>query len=391
MLTYRPTSGLAVLAVVLSQLVLGACQPREEPQEAVRQQAITLGGLFALTGDAAGWGTDERRGVELALDECQSPEEEFTVDFVVEDAPATDVTTSVNSLRALIDLHGAEFVIGPTWDDVAAAVAPIADREQVLVLAPDASSGVESDEDYDYFFSIFTPEGSEMRALVDYLQKEGVARVATVYNQDPFSQQWRGSFVDVALDNGFTVVEEFPIADPETQDFRTQIERLKRTNADAVYVEFTTQETKGPFLRQAKELNLKIPVVSSSTTETDSLFQNYGQYLDGLVYAYPSTTDQMEAFLKRYEDRYETQANSPAAPYAFDAACVLLHVLREGHREPSEVRNALIRMEGFDGVTAQGLTFNEGGRVVWPSEAFVIKRVQGGDPEIVKRTPGEVE
>lgn len=342
---------------------------------------MVIGGAFALTGDAADWGQDERRGVELAVQDWREENPGRKIKLAVEDAPATDVSASVTAFRTLVDLRGAKVVIGPTWDDAAAAIAPLADRERVVVVAPDASSGIERERDYGFFFSVFTPEQIELRRLVQFLRAKGASKVATVYNQDPFSRQWRDAFANAAAEQRLNIVEEFPVGDPETQDFRTQIERLKRLDIDAVYVEFTTQDTKGPFMRQARELGLQTLIVSSSTSETESLLRNYGEYLEGLTYAYPRTTPSMGAFLAKFQKAFGTRPRSPAAPYAYDATRLVLSVIAAGHQEPSEIKSALLAIRSYDGVTATGLRFGETGRVQWPSESFIIKRVSSGQPE----------
>lgn len=374
-----------IVVAVVSALLVGVISAIVLSNRGGRESEFVIGGAFALTGDAADWGQDERQGVELAIREWREKYPERAIKFIVEDAPATDVSASVTAFRTLVDLRNARVVIGPTWDDAAAAIAPLADREGVVVVAPDASSGIERDQDYKYFFSVFTPERSEMHRLVQFLREQGASRVATVYNQDPFSRQWRDAFTSVANKEGIDVVEEFPIADPETQDFRTQIERLKALEIDAVYVEFTTQDSKGPFMRQAKELGLETLIVSSSTSETESLLRNYGEYLEGLTYAYPRTTPSMKAFLARFEEAFGTPPRSPAAPYAYDAARLVLSVLNAGHDEPSKIRTALLAIRSFDGVTATGLHFGDTGRVQWPSESFVIKRVQSGQPQVLAK------
>ncbi len=89
----------------------------------------------------------------------------------------------------------------------------------------------------------------------------------------------------------------------------------------------------------------------------------------------------MEGFLEKFEEAFRTRPSSPAAPYAYDAARLVLSVLDAGHVEPAEIRTALLAIRSFDGVTATGLHFSDTGRVQWPSESFVIKQVQAGQPQ----------
>ena len=344
------------------------------------EKGIVIGGLFALTGDGADWGSTEEKAVRLAIQKANEAGgvNGKEIKLIVEDGPAEKVNDSVTAFRKLVDINKVSVILGPTWDDVAAAVAPLADQNKVVVIAPDASSGIETKKDYEFFFSIFTPEYSEMARVVKYLKSKGIKKVSTVYNQDPFSQQWRDAFVMEARRVGLELIPEFPISDPDTKDFRTQITKLKENRPDAVYVEFTSQDTKGPFMRQAKELDLKSLLISSSTSETESTLEKYGKYIEGLIYAFPKKTSQQMEFLSQYRSKYGEIPKAPAAPYAYDAANMVIKVLREGARTGEEIRKALLAIKDFQGVTAEHISFNEKGRILWPEEGFIIKTVKDG-------------
>lgn len=339
-----------------------------------------IGGLFALTGDGADWGSTEEKAVRMAIEEVNVAGgiRGDKIELIVEDGPAEKVNDSVTAFRKLVDVNKVSVVLGPTWDDVAAALAPLADQTKVVVIAPDASSGIEAKKDFAFFFSVYTPEDSEMARLVKYLKGRGARKVSTVYNQDPFSQQWRDAFAAAAKRTGLDIVSEFPISDPDAKDFRTQIIKLQASQPDAVYVEFTSQDTKGPFMRQVKELGLPAMLVSSSTSQTESTVEKYGTYMEGLLYAFPRETRRQKEFLEKFKTKYGEMPKAPAAPYAYDATNMLIKVLRDGARTSEEIRKALLAIKDFQGVSAEHISFNDRGRVQWPTEEFVIKTVKGG-------------
>lgn len=363
--------------VVLVLIVLAIYFTQRKPLE---PSAIRIGGLFALTGDGADWGTTEEKAVRMAIQEANDGGgiRGKKIDLTVEDAPAEKVNDSVTAFRKLVDVYKVPAILGPTWDDVAAALAPLADQNKVVVSAPDASSGIEAKKDFLFFFSVFTPEFSEMASLVKYLKSKGATKVSIVYNQDPFSQQWRDAFVTESKRTNLAIISEFPISDPDAKDFRTQIVKLKELRPDAVYVEFTSQDTKGPFMRQAKELGLKTVLVSSSTSQTESTLEKYGKYIEGLIYAFPRETPRKKEFQEKFKAKFGESPKAPAAPYAYDAANMLIKVLRDGARTGDEIRTALLAIKDFQGVSAEHISFNEKGRVQWPAEEFVIKTVKDG-------------
>jgi branched-chain amino acid transport system substrate-binding protein len=382
----RQKISLVVPVCVLALVIIGVLLKIGATQES----KLVIGGLFALTGDGADWGTTEEKAVRLAIQEANDTGgiQGKKIELIVEDGPAEKVNDSVTAFRKLVDISQVPVVLGPTWDDVAAALAPLADQTKAVVVAPDASSGIEAKKDFAFFFSVYVPENSEMTRLVKHLKSKGIKKVSTVYNQDPFSQQWRDTFVTEAKRAGLNVVSEFPISDPDAKDFRTQISRLKQVRPDAVYVEFTSQDTKGPFMRQAKELGLTTVLVSSSTSQSESILEKYGTYMEGLIYAFPQETQRQKEFLKKYKAQYGEAPKAPAAPYAYDAASMIVKVLRDGARTSEEIRKALLAIKDFQGASADHISFNDQGRVQWPAEEFVIKTIKGGKFTEVKKLDG---
>lgn len=342
--------------------------------------AIRIGGLFALSGSAADWGRDEQEAFRLAIRDAnqEGPIQGDSVVGIVENAPHENVRSSVGAFRRLVNVEGVAAVIGPTWDDVASAVAPVADETETIVISPDASSGVEAERDYEYFFSIFTPEHSEMSVLADHLYAERLRNVAIVYNMDPFSTTWANAFREAAESVGLKVVEDLPISDPDSRNFRTQIARLRDSDAQAVYIEFAEQSTKGVFLQQAVEQDLQTVFVSSSTTSTQSLLQKYGDVLEGLRFADPVRSKAAQEFRIRFEEELGHLPRSPAAPYSYDATRLMIRMIREaGTTDSDSLREMLLSVDNYSGVTASSISIDSTGRVEWPSEMYQLSEIRG--------------
>jgi len=145
---------LAVLAGIVL-VVLSARQPDH----------LRVGGAFALSGAAAGEGSDESRGAGLAFQEWFDENRRGDVDFMVVDAPADDVTTAVNAFRMLVE-SGAKVILGPTGADTATAIGPIADREKVLIISPVLESSAEALLDHEYFLAVCTSRVLERKGTV---------------------------------------------------------------------------------------------------------------------------------------------------------------------------------------------------------------------------------
>jgi branched-chain amino acid transport system substrate-binding protein len=358
--------GLAIFAAVICGVLIYS-------RPAFLQTKPKIAAILALTGSGADWGQTALNSIKLALQDNGNP-----FDLLTENAPAEEVDRSVSALRRVLASQKPYAIIGPTWDDVAAAFAPVIDREKVVTLAPDASSGVERDRDFPFWFSLFSPEKIEMDALASFLRARKSKTAVTIYNQDPFSQQLRDSFVAAAQKAGINIVADLPIADAETRDFRTQLLRAKALLPDAIFIEFADQNAKGPLMRQAKELDVKTTFVSSATTDTQSTLDQFGSILDGLTFAAPKVTAEYEKFSARYKTAYGSAPSAPSAGPAYDAVKLLISAWAAGKRTSEEVQSYLLLVKNFHGVSASDMSFSPTGRIVWPASAYEIKTIRNG-------------
>jgi branched-chain amino acid transport system substrate-binding protein len=338
---------------------------------------IFLGGVFALTGSAADWGQAEKNGMQMAIDQANTSGgiNGKQIELASEDAQAEKVDDNVSAFKKLTDIKKVPVIIGPTWDDAAVAIAPLADASKTLVIGADISSGVEAKKDYPYFFSIYTPETIEMQALNDYLVKNNLKKVSIVFNQDPFSSQWRESFARAATAKGVTITSEYPISDANSKDFRTQITKLKTQKPDAIYIEFADQATKGTFMRQSKELGLTSKIVSSSTSETQSNLDQYGSYIEGLIYTFPRNTPAQDAFNAAFKAKYKELPKAPSAVYAYDATNLVIAAMKEGATTGEAIRANILAKKDYAGASSSKISFSPTGRVQWPASSFTIKKV----------------
>lgn len=327
--------------------------------------------IVALTGSAADWGQTAANSIKLAF-------QDRPFELVIENAPAEEIDRSVTALKRALATQRPYAIIGPTWDDVAAAFAPIIDQGKIVTLAPDASSGVERDRDFPYWFSLFAPEDIEMQVLTSSLRDKGIRTAVAIYNQDPFSQQMRDAFVGAAGKVGLNLLADLPVADAESRDFRAQLIRAKALQPDVLFVEFADQNAKGPLMRQVKELAIGSLVVSSATTDTQSTLDQFGSTLDGLTFASPKVTSEFQKFADRYQALFGSTPTAPSAGPAYDAAMMLISAWDAGKRTSDELRDYLLSLKSYQGVSAQDMRFSPKGRVIWPITAYQMRTIRDG-------------
>jgi branched-chain amino acid transport system substrate-binding protein len=352
-----------IFAALLAMMLVVSCTT----QQPSSPEPIKIGAVFHLTGPAAFWGTGEHNAVLLAVEEINTAGgiNGRPVELIVEDGK-TDFVQVTTALNKLINIDKVPIIIGPTWFGQAAA--PVAEESKTTILSPSTGVTVEREK---YFFNLWPTERQEIIPLVAYIQQQKHKKIAIVYSQNDWSVSMKNNFVDEATKKGLIIVEEFATSPDET-DFRTLISRIKQLPIDAVYAPFAFYPSQGAFSKQAKELDLAMPLYSSDGTENPELLNAFPA-IEDTIYPYPVRGQKEEEFVKKYEAKYGISA-APSIAHAYDAVMLATEALRSGARTSEDFAEYLKNVKGYPGV-ANTITF-ENGRVT--QKAHHIKIVKDG-------------
>jgi len=325
---------------------------------------IRVGGLFALTGPGASWGHEEMLAVKLAFDDTQ-------LKLIIEDTETQQKRTVTAALK-LIDSDHVQVIIGPTWDESTAAVAPVVEEQKVVLISPSISGAVEEEREFSYLFTTWYSDISATKTVQRFMARQNHKKIAIVYTLNTWPQFTRNIFIQGAPEYNIQVIKEFPIID-EVHDYRTILLKLKSLQIDAVYFAFTSDESIEPFLKQAKELQLHVPLYSASQTENEQTVVWYGWHT--IYHPYPKTTSKLAQFNEKFKAKYGKKPVSPSAATAYDAGRLIAAALKSGARTGPEIRDWLDNLNNFPGTIVDTITFDEKGLLDAGPDAFVIKTV----------------
>ena len=101
---------------------------------------IKIGGVFPLSGPVAVYGIEAKNGIELAIEEINAAGgvNGKMLELVGEDDEGSP-EKSVNVYKKLVTKDKVEYIIGSLTSGCAAAIAPLAQAQKVLMLAPAAT------------------------------------------------------------------------------------------------------------------------------------------------------------------------------------------------------------------------------------------------------------
>lgn len=327
--------------------------------------AFTIGVAVAETGDAAEWGQGEYNVTKMLVDDfnAQGGLNGQPIALDVQDTKSTGDGT-VNAVNELISINQVPVIIGPTWVDSYQGPLPIAENAKVVEFTP--SAAVESIPDkakWTYLFTTFWPQAPEISELDGYMVSHNIKTLAIINDHDPFDAQLGDALQKDAQTKGITIVdrEQLPI---DTNDFRTEIVKIKQLHPDALFVEINNVAGLGPFMKQVKQLGLAARVFSSPDAQNQDAVSKFGTYMEGMTYPFlvSPTGTQYADFVNEYQTKYGTLPSGPSVIPAYNAIAALIAVLKTGARTGPEIKAALQNVN-IPGLGVSSVSFNELGQI----------------------------
>jgi len=362
---------LLVLGLLLGLSFAFGCSKKKP-----RTKEIKIGAILPLTGDGAKYGQNAKKGIDLAVGEINSSGgfRQRLLRVIYEDSKMNPAE-GVSAIRKLITVDKVPAIIGAMASSVTLAIAPIAEKNNVVLLSP-ASSAPAISKAGDYIFRNTYSDIYEGPRMGHYAyDRLNFREMAVLYINNDFgvglTTSFRQSFVKLG---GKMVAKES--YEQGSSDFRTQLNKIKQSKPDAIYI--VGYSEMGQLLRQAKEIGVKSSFLSCIMFEDPKILEIAKDAAEGIIYAYPaydpnSGQQNISNFVSGFEQKYKKKPDIYAAS-SFDSLKILAHAMNKGGFQPASIKKALYSIKDFPGIT--GLTtFDSNGDVTKP---IGIKQVQNG-------------
>lgn len=195
-------------------------------------------------------------------------------------------------------------------------------------------------------------------ALVNYIHKKmGHKRVAMIRVNGRYGRVGVKEYADAAVRLGFPFVIEERFNDGET-DFKAQIERVKKTNPDAILLWGNAKES-ALILQQIRAAGLKQPVFGSDRMVNPEFLKIAGPLAEGIVttcqYNPNSTDPKYLVFKANYTKRFNQEPDVFAA-HAYDGMSILIDAIKKVGLNRVLIRDVIAGLKEFQnypGVTGK--------------------------------------
>jgi branched-chain amino acid transport system substrate-binding protein len=266
-------------------------------------------------------------------------------------------------------------VLGAVSSTVTLRLAPYCERRRVVLISPSASSPALT-EAGEYVFRTYPSDVLEGASMADFARDLGLDRVAVLAVDDAYGESLSRVFAERLRAAGGSVVASMTFPEGDAAAIADAVAALSGLAPTGLYVPADAGDL-GTALTLLRSTNLRPIVLGTSAAATAELIRDAGPAAENLVFPMPSFDPDADsagvhAFTTGFRERYKTEPDVYAA-HAYDAVRLLAAAAdRAGSWDADEIRDALLRIDSYDGATGR-LAFDPNGDVVQYPRLYVVR------------------
>ncbi|MBC2589846.1 ABC transporter substrate-binding protein [Rhodococcus aetherivorans] len=344
--------GTTVLAA-LTVTAAAACAPAEPPTEPGSAETIVrVGSVTDKTGPTAFGGTEQLRGIELAIEEINS--QKFLGGKVIElDSrdSASDVQTAVNMATTAVADKSIVAMLGPIASGQATGVSPIVDRGKLpTIYTQSGSAGVLVGP---YTYRATAPQETLFPLATAHLQSLGASRLSLVYNGGNPTLVEMAKYLQENADRlGFEILSTTEVPST-TQDFGSVATKIAGEKPQGV-VALLVGAQNATAMTQLRQSGYAGPVLGNWGAGVGNLVPA-GPAGAGMFWATDFSTAMKMPSAQRFTEAFGAKYGKEPSNFAaegYDAAWMLAHAIKNaGEMSREGIRSGLDRVTsaGFEG------------------------------------------
>ena len=336
----------SILAGSFLAIALGAAQAQADQ--------IKLGFIGPLSGGNAQQGLGARNGFLLAIDQANASGYPHQVEAVVLD-DASDPAVGVSAAQKLVNDPQVIAATGHWNSSVALATIPVFNRAQMPFIVWGAVSPKITEQNFPNITRVTPTLVNENKPLADAIAKEGkVKKIAIISDTTDYGAANTKWFSEFFKEAGGEIVSSDAAA-VGTTDFRAMLTTAKATSPDAIY--FGGVVTEAALVRsQMADLGMgSLPMYGISGIYDPKFIEIAGAAAEGTIVGTPAvqTNTKLAEFEKAYEAKGYADPAGSYAKYAYEAAQIMLEVIKEKGIEDKEALSKAIRDIHHDGILGE--------------------------------------
>lgn len=338
---------------------------------------IKIGITMPLTGYAASYGEDAKRGVELAIDQVNQAGgiRGKKMEAIFEDDGGAG-KTGIAAIQKLVTVDKVQVIVNGMMSATALPAAPIC-RDNKVVFIGTLTSHPEVTSPGGYIYRIAASDvinaNVEAKFAYNVLKKRKAGGLfATTDYAVRFKKISQERFEK--LGGSWLISDDFPQG---ATDYRTQLAKIKEKNPEVLFVVATHKEA-AQMLRQMVELKFRPIMIGTSMFNDPTLVELAGDAAEGVYFTTGAGT---APGLKKKQDDFKAAfktkfGKEPAisADHFYDATNLAIEAIKAGGETGPEIDKAMSKIKDYVGVTGT-ITFDAIGDRIYST---TLKKVEKG-------------
>lgn len=306
---------------------LTSCQKKEEKSEKVVKIAL----VAPLTGDIAAMGQGMKNGATLAIEEANKNKVMKGVRFellALDDR--ADPKEAVNAANQIVSDRNVYGVVGHLNSGCSIPASAVYHRHNLVMISPASTNPKLTLQGFKNVFRICTTDDVQGSYAAEFLYKNmKFKKVAIIHDKTPYGQGLAEEFKKTyeALGGKVLSFEGISLGD---KDFKALLIKIKSLNPEVLYFGGVYQEG-GLISKQAKELNLLVPLVGGDGIFTKEYIKIAGKSSEGdmatMVGVPPEKLSSAKEFTEKYKKRFPHIDMQPYDPYTYDATNIIIEAI----------------------------------------------------------------
>ncbi len=349
------------------------------------QETIKIGEYASLTGKEAAFGQSSHKGTLLAVEEIDSKGGVLgrQVELITDDNQSKQ-GESATIVKKLIFREKVVGILGEVASMRSLEAAPLCQAYKIPMISP-SSTNPKVTEIGNYIFRVCFIDPFQGTVMAKFAKETlKIHRVAVLTSVSSaysvglakyFKQRFTADGGEVVIEQKFTEGDK---------DFNAQLTAIKAAGVEGIFIPGYYTEA-ALICRQARELDMKIPLFGGDGWEAPELVKIGGEAVEGCYYSthYSPQVDTpaVKEFVARFKARFGGEVPDAMAALGYDSAEVMVDAIRRaGSTEGPAIREALAATKGYQGVT--GDTTMDKDRNA--SKAAVVIMVKNGEFKFVQ-------
>jgi branched-chain amino acid transport system substrate-binding protein len=338
----------------------------------VHEETIQIGVMAPLTGEAAIYGEEMRKGIQLAYAEIPDGRINGKKVQLIWGDSKCDPKEGALVAKKLLAVDKVDLLLSTECSGPSISAAPIAEeQEKILFVAVSTSPDLATFTKTTYKAAPL--DNFQGEDLATTLYNRGIRQIALLQVKNAWGEGVSKKLTESFINKGGEIILKEEFSEGEA-DFRSSLVKIDAASPDAV-VMLATSFGYSNILRQMEELHIKLPVFSADTFKDEEIITAAGGTAEGVIFtAFPELThEEAIRFIATFEETYGTTPGI-YADYSYDGMKIIAKVIAEaGTVETESLMKALNKIEHHG---ATGLTqFSQPEKIVETKHfaTFIVK------------------